>query len=105
MWQIINYENSSTDFGITANGLTQCNQDIHVSFYDKNGLLSEHDYNLKNNTSLTFNTIDDKELICGGVKTAGENIWYTIKSEMRDLSAFSVTKNNNSGYLTGEHNF
>lgn len=98
--QLINDVDYLPNLGICFETKFDGLEEITISFYDKNGLISERTHQVASQEAIIFdcNNLPD-------FKNKGKYIWYVAKSKKPELSAHYFHVNTKSGYASGEHSF
>lgn len=76
--------------------------DIAVTAYDEEAEIGQKFYTLPPFGSVR---IDPTDFLPDGAGTASRRLWYIARAARSDLSAFTVTRHQQSGHSAGEHSF
>ena len=104
--QMVVSEEIASDLGIVMNTSNETATHIEMSFYDGGGLLNTFKRKLDKGRALRFSTLKDSREMFGGDRTlVGSTVWYTVRVQESDISAFVVSRSIKTGHCTGEHSY
>jgi hypothetical protein len=81
----------------------KCKYEIELSIYSSEGLIIEDQFIIKGGSCLT---LDMSDFINTDLANESHNYyWYTIKSKLKGLTAYTISWNIESNHCSGEHSF
>jgi hypothetical protein len=96
----------STTLGIVRNFPEGDTENVQVCFYSEAGEILVQDYELPPTGSIILDVADlVSKHIDTGPGSDPHNIWYEVRSERPDISAFVASRHGDSGHCTGEHSY
>lgn len=96
----------ATTLGIVRNFPEGDTEQVQVCFYSEDGEVMMREYELPPAGAIVLDVADAVSgHVDAGPNSEPRNIWYEVRSERPDISAFVASRHSSTGHCTGEHSY